>query len=122
MEWFFNKSNEAGALIVHFCNGETIFRDKGLILIRIDKLRDKRTMIFAQSGFGKTNLVKVLLSNMTGDASYGKLIFDLNGEYFLRGTKTYGLGDINDKGTKENVVVYSDKALPDRYKDSKRFI
>jgi len=48
-------------------------------------------MIFAQSGFGKTNLVKVLLYHMAGDNSYGKLIFDLNGEYFLRGTSTYGL-------------------------------
>jgi hypothetical protein len=122
IEAILNKTNEDGAEIGHLCIGETVFRDKGPILFRIDKLRDKRTMIFAQSGFGKTNLVKVLLSNMTGDASYGKLIFDLNGEYFLRGTKTYGLGDINDKRTKENVVVYSDKALPDQYKDSKRFI
>ena len=79
-------------------------------------------MIFAQSGFGKTNLVKVLLNNMIGDTTYGKLIFDLNGEYFLRGTKTYGLGDIDDKAIKENVVIYTDKQLPEEYKDSKRFI
>jgi hypothetical protein len=59
---------------------------------------------------------------MTGDTSYGKLVFDLNGEYFLRGTKTYGLGDVDEKATKENVVVYTDKALPPQYEDSKRFI
>jgi hypothetical protein len=53
---------------------------------------------------------------------YGKLIFDLNGEYFLRGTKTYGLGDIDEKAARENIVVYTDKALPDQYKDSKRFV
>jgi hypothetical protein len=117
-----NKTNENGAQIGYLCVGETVFADKGPILFRIDKLRDKRTMIFAQSGFGKTNLVKVLLSNMTGDTSYGKLVFDLNGEYFLRGTKTYGLGDVDEKTTKENVVVYTDKALPPQYKDSKRFI
>ena len=48
-------------------------------------------MIFAQSGFGKTNLMKALIYNMITDTSYGKLIFDLNGEYFLKGPKTYGL-------------------------------
>jgi hypothetical protein len=77
-------------------------------------------MVFAQSGFGKTNLVKVLLYYMIADTSYGKLIFDLNGEYFLRGTSTYGLGDINEQKIKDNVVVYSDKKEVDEYKD--RFI
>ena len=72
-------------------------------------------MIFAQSGFGKTNLVKVLLHYMIGDISYGKLIFDLNGEYFLRGTKTYGLGDIDDPSIKQNLIVYSDKKVPKEY-------
>jgi hypothetical protein len=40
----------------------------------------------------------------------------------LRGTKTYGLGDIDEKAARENIVVYTDKALPDQYKDSKRFV
>ncbi|GAG96671.1 unnamed protein product, partial [marine sediment metagenome] len=90
------------------------------ILFDVQKLRDKRTMVFAQSGFGKTNLVKVLLYHIIGDTSYGKLIFDLNGEYFLKGRKTYGLGDIEEQKIKENLVVYSDKRLPHEYKD--RFI
>jgi hypothetical protein len=117
-----NKSNEDGAAIGHLCIGETVFQDKGPILFKINKLRDKRTMIFAQSGFGKTNLVKVLLSNMMSDTTYGKLIFDLNGEYFLRGTKTYGLGDVEDKTVRENVVVYTDKKLPVQYEGTKRFV
>lgn len=122
IESILNKANENGAPIGHLCIGETVFRDKGEILFKIDKLRNKRTMIFAQSGFGKTNLVKVLLHYMTGNTSYGKLIFDLNGEYFLRGTNTYGLGDIDDQTIKRNVVVYTDKEFPAEYKDSKRFI
>lgn len=119
-----NKDNESGAPIGFLCVGENIFKDKGEILFKIDKLRDKRTMIFAQSGFGKTNFVKVLLNYVVGDTSYGKLIFDLNGEYFLRSerAKTYGLGDINEQNFRSNIVVYSDKELPNEYKDSKRFI
>jgi len=115
-----NIGNESGAEIGYLCIGENIYRDKGSILFDVQRLRDKRTMIFAQSGFGKTNLVKILLYHIIGDASYGKLIFDLNGEYFLRGRKTYGLGDIKEQKIKDNLVVYSDKKLPDEYKD--RFI
>lgn len=116
-----NKANEDGVPIGFLCIGENIYADKGDILFKIDRLRDKRTMVFAQSGFGKTNLVKVLLLNMVKDKKYGKLIFDLNGEYFLRGTKTYGLGDIDDADIRNNVVVYSDKTFPVAYRDSKRF-
>ena len=112
-----NMANEDGAPIGYLCVGETVFGDKGQILFKIDRLRNKRTMVFAQSGFGKTNLVKVLLYYMVADTSYGKLIFDLNGEYFLRGQSTYGLGDINEQKIKENVVVYSDKKEVDEYKD-----
>jgi DNA helicase HerA-like ATPase len=122
IENILNKSNENGAPIGYLCVGETTFKDKGQILFQIEKLREKRTMIFAQSGFGKTNLVKVLLYQMIGDTTYGKLIFDLNGEYFLRGTKTYGLGDINDPNLKSNLVIYTDKKLPDTYKGESRFI
>lgn len=115
-----NIGNESGAEIGYLCIGEDIYKDKGYILFDVQKLRDKRTMVFAQSGFGKTNLVKVLLYHIINDTSYGKLIFDLNGEYFLKGRETYGLGDINEQKIKDNLVVYSDKKLPDEYKD--RFI
>jgi glutaredoxin-related protein len=117
-----NKANEDGAPIGHLCVGQAVFEEKGQILFKIDKLRDKRTMVFAQSGFGKTNLVKVLLHYMTADTSYGKLIFDLNGEYVLRGPRTYGLGDIDDDSVRENVVVYSDKTIPKEYMVNRCFV
>jgi hypothetical protein len=112
-----NIGNESGAEIGYLCIGEEVYEDKGAILFDVQKLRDKRTMIFAQSGFGKTNLVKVLLYQIISDTNYGKLVFDLNGEYFLKGRKTYGLGDIDEQKIKDNLIVYSDKKLPDEYKD-----
>lgn len=121
IEAILNKTNENGVPIGYLCVGETIFSDKGEILFQIDKLRSKRTMIFAQSGFGKTNLVKVLLYHMTENNSYGKLIFDLNGEYYLRGISTYGLGDIDKETIRNNLVVYSDKPLPSEYQRNGRF-
>ena len=117
VEHILNIGNESGAEIGYLCIGEEVYEDKGAILFDVQKLRDKRTMIFAQSGFGKTNLVKVLLYQIISDTNYGQLVFDLNGEYFLKGRKTYGLGDIDEQKIKDNLIVYSDKKLPDEYKD-----
>jgi len=62
--------------------------------------------------------MKVLISNTIGDVGYGKLIFDLNGEYYQSSEKNYGLGDIDHENIRNNLVVYSDKNV-----DSKnRFI
>ncbi|MFH2146314.1 MAG: ATP-binding protein [Candidatus Omnitrophota bacterium] len=104
-----NRFDSSGAPIGYLCIGEDIHSEKGEILFDISRLRERRTMVFAQSGFGKTNLMKVLLYHIVGDTSYGKLIFDLNGEYFLKGQKTYGLGNINEQKVKDNVVVFTDK-------------
>ena len=120
IKFLLNKTNDNGVPIGYLCIGTAEARDKGYILFDINKLRNKRTMIFAQSGFGKTNLMKVMLYNMLTDNSYGKLIFDLNGEYYLKSEKTYGLGDINEIKIKDNLVVYSDKPVEEKYKS--RFI
>jgi uncharacterized protein len=55
--------------------------------------------------------MKVLIYNTVADTQYGKLIFDLNGEYFQKSTRNYGLGDIEESSIKNNLVVYSDKRL-----------
>ena len=111
-----NSENANGAPIGHLCVGIDVQKEKGEILFDTERLKDTRTMVFAQSGFGKTNLVKVMLFHIVGDTSCGKLIFDLNGEYFLKSGKTLGLGDIDDQKIKDNVVVFSDKSIPDAYK------
>jgi DNA helicase HerA-like ATPase len=105
-----NRTNEGGTKIGYLCIGETYSKSQE-VLFDVKKLREKRTMVFAQSGFGKTNLIKVLIYNTISDTNYGKLIFDLNGEYYLNGTKTYGLGSINEQAIKDNLVVYSDKKI-----------
>lgn len=107
-----NMGNERGVPIGHLCIGEDVQADKGPILFETARLKSKRTMVFAQSGFGKTNLVKVLLYNVIGDNSFGKLVFDLNGEYYSRtAAQTIGLGDIDDEKVRNNLIVYSDRRI-----------
>jgi hypothetical protein len=104
-----NSQESSGIPIGHLCIGEDIQKDKGEILFDLQRLRSRRTMVFAQSGFGKTNFVKVLLYHAIKDTSYGKLIFDLNGEYVLNSENTIGLAGIDDINIRDNLVVYTDK-------------
>lgn len=104
-----NRQETGGIPIGYLCIGEDIQKDKGDILFDLQRLRSRRTMVFAQSGFGKTNFVKVMLYHAIRDTSYGKLIFDLNGEYVLNSEKTIGLGGIDDPNIRDNLVVYTDK-------------
>lgn len=107
-----NMGNQTGVPLGSICIGEDVQKDKGEILFDVTRLKSKRTMIFAQSGFGKTNLMKVLLYHIVGDTGFGKLVFDLNGEYFSKTTSgTTGLGDVDDDRIRKNLIVYSDRKV-----------
>ena len=50
----------------------------------IDGLKSKRTFVFARAGYGKSNLIKYLISKMyVSPPEVGLLIFDPEGEYAL---------------------------------------
>jgi len=74
----------------------------------LDKFRDKRTAIFARTGYGKSNLCKLVtsLASLTGE---GLLIFDMEGEYAFRDPEkeTPGLADIPQ--IRGNLVVYTNR-------------
>lgn len=113
VRFILNMGNERGVPLGQLCIGEEIQADKGEILFDTNRLKSKRTMVFAQSGFGKTNLMKVLLYHTISDTSFGKLIFDLNGEYFSKtASQTVGLGDIDDETVRKHLIVYSDRKVP----------
>jgi len=112
-----NYGNQDGVAIGYLCVGEQCFVEKGEIRFDINKLRSSRTLVLAQSGYGKTNFVKVLAYHLCKDSSFGKLIFDLNGEYVTKSKDTYGLADINESKIRESLVVFTDRKLPPEYKE-----
>jgi len=88
----------------------------------INSLVSRRTFVFARAGFGKSNLVKLLFSNLYSatptvtkrggrKVPVGTIIFDPDGEYYWPDDKDRaGLCDV--PALKDKVVVFTEKAAP----------
>lgn len=109
--------------IGHYCLGEDVFdgsKEKPNIEVRfdVDKLRAKRSFIFARTGYGKSNLVKLLIAkSYESPQPAGMLIIDPQGEYSFSDEQGYGLTDI--PALRDKVVVFTDRRFGD---PSKRWI
>lgn len=106
--------------IGHYCLGEDVFdgsKEKPNIEVRFDvnKLRAKRTFIFARTGYGKSNLVKLLIAKLyESPQPTGMLIIDPQGEYSFSDEQGYGLTDI--PALRDKVVVFTDRRFGDLHR------
>ena len=83
------------------------------VTFNIDNLVAKRTAVFARAGYGKSNLMKYLVSELykkepktENGRPVGMLIFDANGEYFSQDQKgNPGLCDV--QRVKQKITVFS---------------
>jgi DNA helicase HerA-like ATPase len=136
--------NVDGAEIGYFSLGEFIFagadprikaepwmqiRSPGIISkFDVKHLVSRRSFVFARAGFGKSNLVKLLFSNLYKDTPtvekrkgkkvpVGTIIFDPDGEYFWPDDKDRpGLCDVPH--LEDKVVVFTKKKGPSDFYDS----
>ncbi|MFN3739556.1 MAG: ATP-binding protein [Thermodesulfovibrionales bacterium] len=74
----------------------------------IEEVIGRRTAILARTGFGKSNLSKVILYHL-GGLNIPVLISDLNGEYAFSSSQGKGLADI--PGIRERLVVFTNRKL-----------
>jgi DNA helicase HerA-like ATPase len=117
-------ASEDSVSIGHFALGDAVFSgDNGTeaceISFNLDRLIGRRTYVFAHAGYGKTNLIKFLLTKLYAKTqSAGLLIFDPEGEYaFTDRENRPGLADIPDLAQK--VVVYTDRQVIEDYAEFK---
>lgn len=136
--------NVTGAEVGYFTLGEFIYSGNDQRLKKEDWMQVKlpavitkfdvrhlvarRTFVFARAGFGKSNLVKLLFSNLYKttptvekrggrQVPVGTLIFDPDGEYFWPDDKNRpGLCDVPD--LEDKVVVFTKKRGPSPFYDS----
>ncbi len=105
-----NDKSKQPWLIGNLRSGNEIF-EKHCVHMPSD-LVGNRLAVFAQSGFGKTNAVKVILWGAIEDGTYGKLVFDRRGEYVPDTTNEYGEavpGLAHQPLSKQRLVLYSTK-------------
>lgn len=87
----------------------------------------RRSFVFARAGFGKSNLNKLLFSQLYQTTPYkqkgdkkvpvGTIVFDRDGEYFWPDDqKRSGLCDV--KGLRDNLVVFTNRHAPNPFYDS----
>jgi DNA helicase HerA-like ATPase/stalled ribosome alternative rescue factor ArfA len=88
------------------------------VRFNVNNLVSKRTVVFARAGYGKSNLIKYLISELYKDGGKnaitekgdkaGTLIFDADGEYFWPDHKNRpGLCDVPD--LRNQIVVFTNR-------------
>lgn len=94
------------------------------VMFNINNLVSKRSVVFARAGYGKSNLIKYLITelykNNGKDAvtdrgnKVGTLIFDADGEYFWPDHKRRpGLCDVPD--IREQIVIFTSRSSENPY-------
>ncbi len=133
--------NTDGAVIGHYALGEYVFTGDRIELapepwvqhqnpeltvkFLASSLVSRRTFVFARAGFGKSNLNKLLFSELyktdptvtkRGDREVpvGTIIFDPDGEYFWPDDKDRpGLADVPH--LKDRLVIFTSRKAPSQY-------
>ena len=98
---------------------------KLVVTFDVRRLVSRRSVVFARAGYGKSNLMKYLLSELYREApktdsgiDVGTLIFDADGEYFWpdRVKGRPGLCDVAH--LRERIVVFTNRQPPSSYYES----
>lgn len=112
---------EKPALLGHLAMGDVTYDGANgsqsfPIAFDVRRLVGRRTFVFAHAGYGKTNLIKHMVTQLyASNPKVGLLIFDPEGEYAFTDKKGRpGLADIPD--LQDKIVVYTDRHVPENYR------
>ena len=98
------------------------FDPKLTVTFDINNLVARRTVVFARAGYGKSNLVKFLVSELyrgqpktLHGLDVGTLIFDADGEYFWPDVVRRRPGLCDVPHLKDKIVVFTNRKVPSAY-------
>lgn len=113
-----------------FCGSATSFGDsvfraidpKLPVMFDINNLVARRSVVFARAGYGKSNLIKFLISELykdqpktEGGLDVGTLIFDADGEYFWPDKVKQRPGLCDVPHLRNKLVVFTNRPAPSPY-------
>ena len=113
------EAGEKPAILGRLAFGNHVFDGDGQanmpVPFDVRRMVGRRTYVFAHAGYGKTNLVKLLVTKLyETNPEVGFLIFDPEGEYAVTDKKGRpGLADV--PGLQNKVVLYTDRKLSPKY-------
>jgi hypothetical protein len=86
----------------------------------VDRLKGRRSFVFARAGYGKSNLMKYLISQLySTPPDVGLLIFDPEGEYALPDAEGRP-GLINVPQLRDRISYYTNRAVSSQYASIKK--
>ncbi len=118
-----NDTESKSVTIGHYTLGEQVYNGENAleelpIQFDIEKLIAKRSFVFARAGYGKSILIKLLVTKLyENEQNVGMLIFDPEGEYAFPVKNNPGLADIPELADK--LVVFTNRKysnLDEKYK------
>jgi DNA helicase HerA-like ATPase len=87
------------------------------IRFSVGRLKGKRSFVFARAGYGKSNLIKYLMSQLySSPPDVGLLIFDPEGEYALPDTQGRS-GLVNVPALRKRISLYTNRKVDPQYAD-----
>ncbi|MFN8657699.1 MAG: DUF87 domain-containing protein [Candidatus Obscuribacterales bacterium] len=112
----------SGAGIDHGSPGLRAVEPRLDVTFDINNLVSRRSVIFARAGYGKSNLMKFLVSELYRESpktrngrDVGTLIFDPNGEYFWPDAVAGRPGLCDVPRVRDKVIVFTSKQPPSPY-------
>jgi DNA helicase HerA-like ATPase len=113
------EKHEHTALLGHLAFGQTVHKNVP-VRFSIDRLKGKRTFVFARAGYGKSNLIKYLVSQLySAPPEVGLLIFDPEGEDALRDNQGRP-GLFNIPSLRQRVSLYTPRPVDGEGSSAKR--
>lgn len=111
-----DKGDKSIAYLGDYSIGEEVVKDIQ-VKLSVNRFLKRRTAILGQAGFGKSNLIKSVMSEIAYHSDdTAIIIFDIDGEYSFRTEQSIGLADI--KNIRDRLVVFTlTERNEDEYKD-----
>jgi DNA helicase HerA-like ATPase len=108
------ENDPTAAPLGHLVYGQRVL-DKVPVNFSVARLKGKRSFVFARAGYGKSNLIKYLVSQLySSPPDVGLLIFDPEGEYALPDAHRRP-GLVNVPGLRNRISLYTNRRVPDEF-------
>jgi DNA helicase HerA-like ATPase len=113
------EDDPSAALLGELAYGQRVLADVP-IKFSVDRLKGRRSFVFARAGYGKSNLIKYLVSQLySSPPDVGLLIFDVEGEYALPDAAGRP-GMVNIPELADRLSLYTNRAVPDKFAHIKK--